>query len=168
MRALRSIAVAALAAAALVSAPVQAKDLVVVEAPEIFAAYQVICLANPDNLDAQIAAAKAAPFGFVLAETSADGSQRFETKQLFAAMRKDEKYHLCMVGGRLADGTTIETASAVGAPVLDKKGARLASNAQMVIWSDTTVKPVTIYMYSHTVAGPVTVGSFLTGVSKGQ
>jgi hypothetical protein len=168
MRALRSIAAAALAAAAFVSAPVQAKDFVVVEPAEIFAAYQVVCLAKPGDIDAQIAAAKAAPFGMVLAETSEDGSQRFDNDRLFAAMRKDAKNHFCMVGGRLADGTTLETGAAAGASVLDKKGARMTSNATMVIWSDVAVKPVTIYMYTHTVKGPVTIGSFLSGVSQGQ
>ncbi len=166
--ALRSTAAAALAAAALVSAPVQAKDFVVVESPEIFAAYQAICLANPGNLDAQIATAKAAPYGFTLAETSDDGSQRFENDRLFAAMRKDAKNHFCMVGGRLAEGTSLETGSAAGASVLDKKGARMTSSATMVMWSDVAVKPITIYMYTHTVQGPITIGSFLTGVQQGK
>jgi hypothetical protein len=168
MRALRSIAAAALAAAAFTSAPVQAKDFVVVEPAEIFAAYQVICLAKPSDLDAQIAAAKAAPYSMALAETSEDGSQRFDNDRLFAAMRKDAKNHFCMVGGRLADGTTIQTGAAAGAAVLDKKGARLSSTDTMVMWSDTAVKPVTIYMYTHTVKGPITIGSFLSGVSQGQ
>jgi hypothetical protein len=168
MRALRSIAAAALTAAALVAAPVQAKDLTVVESPEIFAAYQAICLANPSNLDAQIATAKSAPYNFVLAESGADGSQRFDNPRLFTAMRKDAKNHFCMVGGRLADGTTLETGSAAGTAELDKKGARMSTTATMIMWSDVAVKPVTIYMYTHTVRGQITVGSFLTGVSQGQ
>jgi hypothetical protein len=168
MRALRSIAAAALTAAALVSAPVQAKELTVVEAPEIFAAYQAICLANPGNLDAQIAAAKAAPYGFTLAETSEDGSQRYDNSRLFAAMRKDAKNHFCMVGGRLADGTPLETGAAAGAKTLDQKGARMSTTSTMIMWSDIKVKPVTIYMYTHTVRGPITVGSFLSGVQQGQ
>ena len=115
---LRSIAAAALAAGALVSVPAQAKELAVVKPTEIFAAYQVICLANPGDLDAQIAAAKAAPYNFTLAETSEDGSQRFDNPRMFAAMRKDAKNHFCMVGGRLAEGTSIDAASAAGASVL--------------------------------------------------
>lgn len=168
MRALRSIAAAALAAAALASVQVQAKELAVVESPEIFAAYQVICLANPVDLDAQIAAAKGAPYGFTLAETSEDGSQRFENDRLFAAMRKDAKNHFCVVGGRLAEGTSLETGSAAGTAVLDKKGARMSTTETMVMWSDVAVKPVTIYMYTHTVKGSITIGSFLTGVQQGQ
>ena len=168
MRALRSIAAAALAAAALSSAPVQAKTLAVAEPAEIFAAYQVICLANPGNVDAQIAAAKAAPYNFTLAETTADGSMRFEGERLFAAMRKDDKNLFCMVGGRLAEGTTLETASAAGAAVLDTKGARMTSTATMILWSDVKVKPTTIYMYTHTVQGPITIGSFLTGVNQNK
>jgi hypothetical protein len=124
---LRSIAAAALAVGALVSVPAQAKELAVVKPSEIFAAYQVICLANPGDLDAQIAAAKAAPYNFTLAETSEDGSQRFDNPRMFAAMRKDAKNHFCMVGGRLAEGTSIDAASAAGASVLDKKGARVAA-----------------------------------------
>ena len=168
MRTLRSTAAAALAAAAFVSVPVQAKELVVVESPEIFAAYQVVCLANSGNLDGQIATAKAAPYGFTLAETSDDGSQRFENPRLFAAMRKDAKNHFCMVGGRLAEGTTLEAGSAAGAKTLDQKGARMSTTSTMVMWSDVKVKPITIYMYTHTVKGPITIGSFLTGVQQGQ
>ena len=168
MRALRSIAAAAVTAAALVSAPVQAKEFVVVESPEIFAAYQVICLANPGNLDAQIATAKAAPYGFTLAETSDDGLQRFENDRLFAAMRKDAKNHFCMVGGRLAEGTSLETGSAGGTKALDQKGERMSTTSTMIMWSDIKVKPVTIYMYTHTVKGSITIGSFLTGVQQGQ
>lgn len=166
--ALRSIAAAALAAAALVAVPAQAKDMVVVESPEVFAAYQAICLANPGDLDAQIATAKAAPYNFVLADTAADGSQRYENPRLFAAMRKDAKNHFCMVGGRFADGTSLETGAAAGAAVLDQKGARMTTTDKMIMWSDIKVKPVTIYMYTHTVQGPITVGSFLTGVSQSQ
>lgn len=168
MRALRTIAAAALGAAALVSAPAQAKELVVVDSAEVFAAYQVICLANLDNLDAQTAAAQAAPYGFTLVETTADGSLRFENPRLFAAMRKDEKNHFCMVGGRLPEGTTLEAASAAGGKELDKKAPRMSTSDTMVMWSDVKVKPVTIYMYTHTVAPGVTVGSFLTGVSLKQ
>lgn len=43
------------------------RNLRFVKPTEIFAAYQVICLANPGDLDAQIAAAKAAPYNFTLA-----------------------------------------------------------------------------------------------------
>lgn len=168
MRTLRSTAAAALAAAAFVSVPVQAKELVVVESPEIFAAYQVVCLANSGNLDGQIATAKAAPYGFTLAETSEDGSQRFENPRLFAAMRKDAKNHFCMVGGRLAEGTSLETGAAAGAKTLDQKGARVTTTSTMVIWSDVKIKPITIYMYTHTLASGLTIGSFLTGVSQGQ
>ena len=165
---LRSIAAAALAVGALVSVPAQAKELAVVKPTEIFAAYQVICLANPGDLDAQIAAAKAAPYNFTLAETSEDGSQRFDNPRMFAAMRKDAKNHFCMVGGRLAEGTSIDAASAAGASVLDKKGARVAATGEMVMWSDIKVKPTTIYMYTQTVRGPIIVGSFLTGISQEQ
>ena len=168
MRALRSIAAAALAAAAFVSVPAQAKELVVVESPEIFAAYQAICLANPGDLDGQIATAKAAPYGFTLVETSEDGSQRFENPRLFAAMRKDAKNHFCMVGGRLAEGTSLETGATAGAKTLDQKGARVTTTSTMVIWSDVKIKPITIYMYTHTLASGLTIGSFLTGVSQGQ
>lgn len=159
---------AALAAATLISVPAQAKELAVVESPEIFAAYQAICLANPNDLDGQIATAKAAPYGFTLAEASEDGSQRFENPRLFAAMRKDEKNHFCMVGGRLAEGTSLETGAAAGAKALDQKGARMSTTPTMIMWSDIKVKPITIYMYTHTVKGPITIGSFLTGVQQGK
>lgn len=166
--AFRSVAAAAFAAAALVSVPAQGKELVVVESAEIFAAYQVICLANPGNLNAQVAAAKAAPYNFSLIETTADGSMRYENPRLFVAMRKDAKNHFCMVGGRLPDGTKLEAGAAVGAPVLDKLAPRMLTNEQMVMWSDVKAKPVLLYMYSHTVASGITVGSFLTGVSQDQ
>lgn len=87
---------------------------------------------------------------------------------MFAAMRKDAKNHFCMVGGRLAEGTSIDAASAAGASVLDKKGARVAATGEMVMWSDIKVKPTTIYMYTQTVRGPIIVGSFLTGISQEQ
>ena len=165
--ALRTIAIAAgLSLAAASPALAQNAPFPVIPNSEVFSAYQAICLAQPSDTAAQIAAATAAPYGMTLVETAEDGSKRFKNDRMFAAMLKSKEYQFCMVAGNIGSDATVQSASALAEPVLSRKGQRVAESETQVIWSDVNVKPVTIYMYMHSNVDGTVIGSYLTGVEQ--
>lgn len=165
---MRSLLPTLLAAAAVLTsagpAAAQQTALPITTPQDVFTAYQAICLANPGDLDKQIATAKAAPFNYELKETSADGSMRFENGQTFVAMRRNAQYHFCMAGGRMDSTVTRESIEAVGSPVLDKLGRHMTDPRGNTVWVDPA-KPGSILMYSQIDKGPIRISSWLSGVS---
>jgi hypothetical protein len=154
------------AAALALSGPAAAQQtaLPVIQPDEVFTAYRAICLANPGDLDKQVATAKAAPFNYVLKETTADGSMRFENGKTFVAMRRNAQYHFCMTGGRMDPTVTRESIEAVGNAELDKLGSRNTDQRGNTVWVDPA-KPGSILMYSQIDKGPTRISSWLSGVS---
>ncbi len=165
---MRSLLPTLLAAAAVLSfagpAAAQQTALPITSPQDVFTAYQAVCLANPGDLDKQVATAKAAPFNYVLKETSADGSMRFENGQTFVAMRRNAQYHFCMAGGRMDPTVTRESIEAVGNAALDKLGSRMTDPRGNTVWVDPA-KPGSILMYSQIDKGPIRISSWLSGVS---
>lgn len=165
---MRSLLPTLLAAAAVLAssgpAAAQQTALPITSPQDVFTAYQAICLAQPDDFDKQIATAKAAPFNYVLKETSADGSMRFENGQTFVAVRRNATHHFCMAGGRMDAKVTRQSIEDVANPVMDKLGTRDIDRRGNTIWFDPA-KPGSILMYSQIDQGEIRVSSWLTGVT---
>ncbi|MFN3517006.1 MAG: hypothetical protein ACK4YM_07585 [Novosphingobium sp.] len=168
---MRSLLPALLAAAAvqILAGPAAAQrtELPITSPQEVFTAYQAVCLANPGDLDKQIATAKVAPFGYVLQETSADGSMRFENGQTFVAMRRNAKYHFCMAGGRTDPTVTRASIEAVSLPVLDKLGIRTTDQRGNTVWFDPA-KPDLTLMYRQIDLGPIRMIARFSGMTAEQ
>lgn len=165
---MRSLLPTLLAAAAVLSfagpAAAQQTALPITTPQEVFTAYQAVCLAQPGDLDKQIATAKAAPFNYVLKETSADGSMRFENGRTFVAMRRNATHHFCMAGGRMEPASSRESIEEIALPVLGKLGSRNIDRRGNTVWADPA-KPGEIFMYSQADKGPIRISSWLTGVT---
>ncbi len=165
---MRSLLPTLLAAAAVLTsagpATAQQTALPITTPQEVFTAYQAICLAQPGDLDKQIATATAAPFNYVLKETTADGSMRFENGKTFVAVRRNAQYHFCMAGGRMDPTVSRGSIEAVSLPVLDKLGSRSTDQRGNTVWVDPA-KPGSILMYSQIDQGPIRISSWLSGVS---
>lgn len=157
---------AAAALCALIAAPAaaQQKPLETTSLPEIFAAYQAICVAHTGDSKAQAKAAQAAPYAMTPDGSSPDGTFKFINAKMFANVLDDGQKRYCMVTGRVADNTTLAQGVTLADPVLSKLGSAWPMEGKGHAWTKLDGTKVTAYLHmQHDVPGQ-RVASYMLGV----
>jgi hypothetical protein len=157
---------AAIAAAALmVSSAAQAAPPKPAPLADVFAAFKAICYTHAGDPAAQALAATSAPYSLTPGDKSPDGSQVYHGENVAVSIRASDGKRFCMATAPVTGDPSPAAAKALAKPVLGEPLAG-GDDAGTVLWTDTSKKETTVYLYLLKPIGDQQIGAFAVGVSN--